>query len=176
MSKEMVMKNDASIYVESFWKGHKTGDFEAVVAIAQESFSGMKNKINATRWLCANLAARPRMQYYIAKYNGIVAGYILWVEHGGFRPEAYLELEQIAVKESFRGKGVGSILIKSSFQNIKKDIEESDRKIKTVKITTGKDNVRAQVLYEKTLGAKIENIVKSPYRNEDIEVEMFVRY
>ena len=164
------------IVVESFWKGHKNRDFEDIVLISQENFSGMRNKIDAVRWFCSNLAARPRMKYYISRYDISVAGYILWVEHGGFRQEAYIELEQIAVKKELQGKGVGSILIQSSFQDLKKSIESNSRKLKTVKITTGKNNTKAQQLYSKTLGAEIENVVKSPYREGDVEVEMFVRY
>lgn len=158
-----------------------------LVAIAQESFSGMRSKsdvkhnIDAINWLYCNLVAYPRTNYYVAKFKEKIIGYILWIEHGGFRKEAYIELEQIAVKkeidgQQLRGMGIGSMLIAKSLKEMQKQIAFTKRKLKTIKVTTGHKNKVAQGLYEKMLGVKIENTVKSPYHEGELEVEMFVRY
>ena len=89
-----------------------------VAEIAKESFSGLKEQEHAKTWIECNFNAYPRTQYFIAKENNEVMGYILWIEKGGFRKESVWELEQIAVKEIHRGRGIASKLIKESLQHI----------------------------------------------------------
>lgn len=58
-------------------------------------------------WMECDLNASPRFLNFVAERNGEIVGYIIWVQKSGFRPEAVLELEQLAVLPSFQGQGVG---------------------------------------------------------------------
>ncbi len=151
----------------------KKKDSEKIAEIASENFSGLKEKKDARKWISCNFNAFPRMQYFIAKNGKNVAGYILWSEKGGFRKESVFELEQVAVKKAFQGKGVGTHLIEKSIIEIKKHLKKRGAHLKVVEVTTGTDN-KAQKLYDKTLGAKAECVIKDFFRGD--EVIMIARF
>jgi len=148
-------------------------DLEKMAQIASESFSGLKELKDAKTWLECNFSAYPRMQYFVALVDGEISGYILWTERGGFRKESVFELEQIAVDQKFRGKGVATKIIEDSFLEIKKYVENRGAVLKAVEVTTGVDN-QAQRLYTKTMGAKVECVVKDLFRGD--EVIMLARF
>lgn len=139
---------------------------EAVAEIASKIFSGMPTKTLALAWIFCNFAARPRMQYFVAKRGKEIIAYILWVEKGGFRRNSVWELEQIAVKGNFQGKGIGSKLIKDSLEKIKLLLKRRGAKLKLVEVTTGSDN-EARKLYEQTLDAKLECVIEDIFRGDE---------
>ena len=94
-------------------------DLNGIVAIGSENFSGLKDINNAKKWIKCNFLAFPRTQYFVAKADGKVSGYILWIEKGGFRKESVFELEQIAVGKNYQGQGIGTQLIEKSLPEIK---------------------------------------------------------
>ncbi|HQK64004.1 MAG TPA: GNAT family N-acetyltransferase, partial [Candidatus Staskawiczbacteria bacterium] len=141
-------------------------DLEKISQISSENFSGLRDIKDARQWVSCNFSAFPRMQYFVAEDSGVVTGYILWMEKGGFRKESVFELEQIAVDKNFQGQGVGTFLIEKSFSEIKNHLEERGAKIKSVEVTTGTDN-RAQNLYKKTLGANPECVIKDFFRGDE---------
>ena len=149
-----------------------------VADIGAENFSGLSKDNGGFDWVWGNFLVHPRMQYYLAvdKVQREVLAYILWVEHGGFRPEAFFELEQVAVRKIYQSEGVGSKLIVQSKELISAYLKQKGRWLKTIKVTTDKENTKAQALYAKTLGAVVESDVKSPYKDGHIEVEMYARY
>lgn len=49
-----------------------------------------------------------------------IVGYIQWIQKSGFRNESVIELEQIAVLQNKRGKGIGALLIRESLNSKKK--------------------------------------------------------
>lgn len=144
----------------------KKQDIPAIARIASLSFSGLKGLTKAKKWIACNFNGFPRMQYFAAKENGEVLGYVLWVEKGGFRENAVLELEQIAVLPATRGKGVGSRLIAESLLQIKRYLQKRNSRLKLIEVTTGTEN-QAQRLYQKTLGAKAEAVIKDFFRGDE---------
>mgnify|MGYP002639278465 CR=1 FL=1 len=125
-------------------------------------------------WLKSNLSAAPRFQYYVAKKEDQIVGYILWMELGGFRNDAVLELEQIGVSPGYRSQGVGTFLIQESLREyIRTVLVPQERKLKLVKITTGTEN-KAQELYKKTLGAEPECVIRDLFGSD--ELVMLARY
>ena len=154
-------------------KKAKIQDLNEIAKISSENFSGLKDTKNAKRWIKCNFLAYPRTQYFVARTNGKISGYILWIEHGGFRKEAVWELEQIAVGKNYQGQGTGTKLIEKSLSKIKKHLEKRKSALKAVKITTRVNN-RAQALYKKTLGAEVESIIKDLFRGD--EVIMIARF
>lgn len=143
-------------------------DIYGVAKLNQECFSGNRdNSEMAALWISSNFAAYPRMQYFVAEDESGIVGYILWMEKGGFRKEAVLELEQIGVAASQRGKGIGIKLIEESLREIKKFLADQGRRLKLVEVTTGTEN-EAQRLYKKTLGAEPECIIKELFRGDEL--------
>lgn len=151
----------------------KKEEIRKVAEIASKSFSGLADIEEAVQWVGCNFAAFPRMRYFTAKEQGMVIGYILWVEKGGFRKEAVLELEQIAVDPDFRGRGVGTELITDSLLEIRKMLKKRGALLKLVEVTTGRGN-KAQRLYEKTINAKPEATIMNLFRGD--EVIMLARF
>lgn len=148
-------------------KRANSNDLEKISKIASENFSGLRDIKNAKQWVGCNFSAFPRMQYFVAEDFGNVAGYILWLEKGGFRKESVFELEQIAVDKKFQGQGIGTQLIENSLTEIKNHVEARGAKLKAVEVTTGTDN-RAQQLYKKALGANPECVIKDLFRGDEV--------
>jgi ribosomal protein S18 acetylase RimI-like enzyme len=120
--------------------------------------------------------APPIMQYWVAidtqkTYEGSdkLVGYIRWVEHGGIRKDAVLELEQIGVSPEYRGLGIGTGLIDRSIEELSNELKRQGRRIKLVYVCTG-DNNLAQKLYSKTLGAKPVATLPNFYEDSEINV------
>lgn len=148
-------------------------DLKAISEIASENFSGLKEKRDAIKWIACNFNAFPRMQYFVAYFSSNsqksvkeIAGYILWIEKGGFRKESVWELEQIAVKKEFRGKEIGTQLIENSFLEIKNYLKKRKSSLKAIEVTTGLQN-KAQSLYKRILGAKTECVIKDFFREDE---------
>ncbi len=145
----------------------RENDIDDVVKVYLDCFKGMRDPEVVERWIRCNFNAYPRMQYFVAEMDGKVVGYILWVEIGGFRKEAVLELEQIGVLRDYRGQGIGSKLIIKSLEEMKKYLIERGSKLKLVEVTTGTSN-QAQKLYMKTLNAKPECLIKDLFRGDEL--------
>ena len=148
-------------------------DIPKIAAIASQCFSGLKDLKQAKKWVLGNFLCFPRMQYFFAEEKGEILGYILWQEKGGVRKEAVFELEQIAVAQSARGRGVASFLIEQSLKKICEYLKERGAKLKLVEVTTGVEN-QAKRLYQKTLDAQPEAVIKNFFRGD--EVIMIARF
>lgn len=140
-------------------------DIQSVAKIANQCFKGYGSFNGAKKWISCNFGAFPRAQYFVAKEKNVVLGYILWIEKGGFRKESVWELEQVAVSPSCQGRGIGAKLISDSLEIIKKSLKKRGSALKLVEVTTGLH--QAPHLYQKTLGAKKEAIVKDFFRGDE---------
>jgi len=118
-------------------------------------------------WLECNLNAFPRFLSYVAEIENSIVGYILWSQKSGFRPEAVLELEQIAVLPKYHGQGIGKELIQKSLPFVKEQLAKQDAKLKHIIVTTRADN-RAQKLYKTTLGAEVEATLSNLYSADEV--------
>lgn len=148
-------------------------DTDAVAEIHHQAFpTDTDSQSKSKTWIQSKYKGWPINRYFVAHSEQEVVGYIMWVEMGGFRQSAVLELEQIAVRASFRGKGIGSQLVDESLATMCNFIVEEKRQLKLVQITTAKTN-DAQKLYKKTMGAEI--CCTKPDFYEDDEVVMIAR-
>ena len=134
-------------------------DLGAIASIGSEAFSGLRPDALGRRWVDACWRASPRMQYWVAEVSREVVGYILWVEKGGFRRDAVLELEQVAVRASRRGGGVGEALIRTSLEGLRETLRERGARLKLVEVTTGSEQ-GALGFYARVLGT--EEVAKIP--------------
>ena len=141
-------------------------DLGGIAAIATESFSGMRPLPEAERWVRACWAAQPRMRYWVAARPGDILAYILWMEKGGFRREAVVELEQIAVRSTRRGRGVGGELIRRSLEALQRSIEAEGRRIRVIEVTTGSEQGAIE-FYRRTLGAEVVAKVPGLFRGDE---------
>ncbi len=118
-------------------------------------------------WLECNFNAFPRYIICVAEINDQITGYIIWVQKSGFRPEAIVELEQLAVLPVFQGQGIGRNLITESLVIVKEQLATKDSVLKHILVTTRADNY-AQDLYESTLGAKVESVIPNLYSADEV--------
>lgn len=138
-------------------------DLPGIASIGSESFSGLRPLAAATRWVHACWAAHPRMRYWVAEQGGTPTAYILWMEKGGFRSEAVVELEQIAVHPSLRGQGVGGELIRASLAQLTRSIESEGRRVKVIEVTTGSEQGAVE-FYRRVLGAEVVATIPGLFR------------
>jgi predicted N-acetyltransferase YhbS len=69
-------------------------DISSVAQVHRQAFSRQRD---SEKWITCNFRAAPRMQCYVAVDGSAIVGYVHWTQKNGFREEAVLELEQIAV-------------------------------------------------------------------------------
>jgi ribosomal protein S18 acetylase RimI-like enzyme len=141
-------------------------DLEAIARIGSASFSGMRPISSGRQWVGSCWAARPRMRYWVARRDGRIVAYILWVEKGGFRPDAVVELEQVAVAPALRGQGVGGVLVRESFRQLNQRILNSGRRVKVIEVTTGPEQ-GAVGFYRRTLGTRRVATVPDLFRGDE---------
>jgi ribosomal protein S18 acetylase RimI-like enzyme len=123
---------------------------------------------DALMWVETNWRAFPRASYFVLlNEKGQIGGYILWLERGGFREKAVLELEQIAVTTSWRGQGCAKMLIRDSLSCLKGRLASQGRSLKLVEVTTSKEN-EAQLLYQSTLGAAPEAVLRDLFGGDEV--------
>ncbi|WP_208596475.1 GNAT family N-acetyltransferase [Vreelandella zhanjiangensis] len=118
-------------------------------------------------WLKCNFSASPRFLCFVAEVSGNVIGYIMWMQKSGFRSEAVLELEQLAVLPNRQGQGVGKQLIESSLPLVKEQLVTHGSTLKHILVTTRADNA-AQRLYKSTLGAEVEATIRNLYSADEV--------
>lgn len=140
------------------------GDVRQVAAIHEEAFV---RQLDSREWIAANFAASPRTRFFVAEREGEVVGYLLWMHKSGFRREAVLDLEQIAVSEAHRGEGVGTALIEESLAEMKAWLSSRGRTLKSVLISTRTDNT-AQRLYRRVLNAETAAVIRNLYSYDEV--------
>lgn len=145
----------------------RQADLRDIARIGNASFSGLRPLPLALRWVRANWAARPRMRYWIARRQGVPIAYILWIEKGGFRPDAVVELEQIAVAPELRGRGIGQLLVRRSLRGLQQEITRSGRRIKVIEVTTGSEQGAIR-FYRRALGATVVAKIPDLFRGTEL--------
>lgn len=118
-------------------------------------------------WLACNLRAYPRFLSFVAEVNDQIVGYIVWTQKSGFRAEAVLELEQLAVLPQCQGQGIGRSLIEKSLPLVKEELAKKNSTLKHIMVTTRADN-HAQKLYKTTLGAEVEATISNLYSADEV--------
>jgi ribosomal protein S18 acetylase RimI-like enzyme len=141
-------------------------DLEGIARLGGEAFSGLRPPERADAWVRACWSAQPRFLYYVAEEKGSLLGYILWMEKGGFRTEAVLELEQITVDPHQRHRGIGAQLIQSSLADIRERLRSRGARLKLVEVTTGSEQ-GAVDFYRRTLGAEVAAQIPDVFRGEE---------
>lgn len=140
-------------------------DVEIVSKIHAQQFPRQDSSLV---WVSCNFAAFPRIMLFVARdEKDHVVGYIQWIHKSGFRKQAVIELEQIAVLTSYQGKGIGTKLIEESLKQIQISLDDSNSKLKAILVSTRSDN-KARSLYEKVLGAKEIVTIKDLFSNDEV--------
>lgn len=139
-------------------------DLAGAAAVHQINFV---RQTDSLKWITCNYNAAPRFLNFVVEMDNQVVAYICWVQKSGFRPEAVVELEQLAVLPSYHGQGVATALIKESLVLLKQYLQENGRKLKHILVTTRADNA-AQRLYQRTLNASVEVTVCNLYSADEV--------
>nr|WP_172559444.1 GNAT family N-acetyltransferase [Vibrio fluvialis] len=139
-------------------------DIPAAALVHQSAFPRQRH---SQQWLQCNFNAAPRYLCFVAQQANVIVGYIIWVQKSGFRPEAVLELEQLAVAPKHQGKGIGRELITASLPLVKAQLSKQGSTLKHIMVTTRADNF-AQQLYRETLGAEVETTISNLYSADEV--------
>ena len=91
-------------------------------------------------WLSCTLKAAPRTLCFVIEQGHQIQGYIIWAQKSGFRPEAVVELEQIAIDSSQQNRGLGQLLIEQSLQQVKEQLGSVGSSVKLILVSTRADN------------------------------------
>ena len=142
----------------------KKDDLNSASIVHKEAFIRQRLSLE---WLECNLNAFPRFLSFVAEIDDLIVGYIIWSQKSGFRPEAVLELDQIAVLPKQHGQGIGKELILKSLPFVKEQLAKQDAKLKHIVVTTRADN-HAQKLYKNTLGAEVEATISNLYSADEV--------
>lgn len=142
-------------------------DISRVTRIYLQCFRGMQEFKTTKKWITLRHNSFPVSQYFIAVLGKKVVGYIHWVELGGFRKDAVIELEQIAVSPDHQGNGIGARLVRESLKHVSAHIRKRNSNIKLIKVTTGAEN-EAQKLYRKALNAKPVAVIPDFFRSDEV--------
>jgi len=118
-------------------------------------------------WLECNINAYPRMLSFVAEVDDSIVGYIIWNQKSGFRSEAVIELEQIAVLSRSHGQGIGKSLIEETLPFVKYQLMKQGSVLKHITVTTRADN-HAQKLYRNALGAEVEATITNLYSADEV--------
>lgn len=145
----------------------KETDLDEIATIGSEAFSGLRPQRSGRSWIQACWRASPRMSYWVAIEKGAVVGYILWLEKGGFRQEAVLELEQIAVQSRKRDEGIGASLVTQSLQGMTEELRKRGSRLRLVEVTTGVGN-RAAEFYKRVLGAEVKAQLPDVFHGDEL--------
>jgi GNAT superfamily N-acetyltransferase len=141
-------------------------DRDGIAEIGAEAFRGLRPIERGRAWVEACWNAAPRMRYWVAEGASGLLGYILWVEKGGFRDEAVLELEQVAVRAATRGNGVGARLVTQSLSEFEAAISTRGSRLKIIEVTTGTEQGAVE-FYRRTLGAEVVATLPTLFRGEE---------
>jgi len=139
-------------------------DIHAVSAIHSEAFP---RQTSSQTWVQSNFAAYPRTMHFVARdEKDTVVGYILWLHKSGFRKEAVVELEQIAVLKNHQRQGIATQLIHESLESVKNALRDNQCKLKTVMVSIRLDNP-ALDLYKKSLGVETACVIENLYSSHE---------
>jgi ribosomal protein S18 acetylase RimI-like enzyme len=104
----------------------------------------------------------------VAKEKNIIVGVLQWYVKED--PKAgVIEFEEIHVKEEYRGKGIGSMLIKFAIQSVKNYFNKMKIKPRKIFLFVNKENKIARNLYEKQ-GFKFVSEVGNLFSDKDTEL------
>jgi len=145
-------------------------DLVQTAAVHQQVFT---RQTRSLAWLTCNVNAFPRFLVFVAETQGEIQGYIIWHQKSGFRSEAVIELDQLAVLQKQQGQGIGSQLISDSLPLVKAQLALAGASVKHILVSTRADNA-AQSLYKRTLNVEVEATFSDLY--SDDEVLMIARH
>ena len=138
-------------------------DLESIATVHRESFARQSCSLE---WVTATANGYPRIRYFVAERGNHIVGYVVWAEKSGFRAEAVVELEQIAVLPRFRDQGIARALIRSLI-DVNEALRARDARVKAALVTTRADN-DAWRLYQSALGAKIQATITDLYSADEV--------
>ncbi|WP_239644304.1 GNAT family N-acetyltransferase [Nitrincola lacisaponensis] len=156
----MQAKRDISVSVKEM----QPEDLETAAEVHRLAFTRQQHSLE---WLRSHLQAFPKIFCYVAYAEESCVGYIIWSQKAGFRSNAIIELEQVAVSPGFQGKGIGRALISRTLPDVTIKLQKQGSVLQHILVTTRADN-HAQRLYKEVLGAEVEATLTNLYSADEV--------
>lgn len=126
-------------------------DIPIVAAIIQKEVYDELTQDEMEDWLRKS-AEPPYLECFVAKKpGGEIVGFISWGLSDMYNKQIILEIEMIAVEKESQRKGVGSQLLRKTFQRVRNIWKKGELDIVTVRVETDGDNRIAQNFFSKVL-------------------------
>jgi ribosomal protein S18 acetylase RimI-like enzyme len=142
----------------------EAADLKAVANVHGQAFP---RQLHSDSWIECNFKAFPKVQIFVAEANEEIVGMIYWTEKSGFRQEAVVDLEQLAVLPQRQGSGIGTQLIIRSLPMVAKQIAKRGARLRHLLVNTRTDN-SARRIYEKTMGVKEVAIISGLFSADEV--------
>ena len=151
---------------------HEMSDVRAAVlddvpAISRIHRQAFPRQVQSKVWVRATVVAYPRYLSFVLTEEGAIAGYIFWSQKSGIRTRSVLELDQIAVSEALRNRGLGAHLIRESLVSVRNSLRDNCQEVGAIIVSTSTNNA-AQKLYAKVLGARPEAELRDLFSSTEI--------
>lgn len=142
-------------------------DENDVSTVAEVHKAVFQRQRKSSEWISCTLKSFPRTLCYIVEHDDYISGYIVWAQKSGFRHQAVIELEQIAIHPDQQNKGIGQYLIKQSLECVKALLLANGSSVKHILVSTRSDN-HAQRIYRKVLGAEVEATISNLFSDDEV--------
>ncbi len=151
-------------------------DIPAVAGIHHETFPRQQHSED---WIRCAFNAQPRSIPMVFEFadteleknneeeGKVISGFAIWMQKSGFRAEAVVELELLAVTPSYQGKGIAKQILSQALPLLKQELARKGSTLKHIVVTTRDDNV-AKALYQNTLGAEAEATITELYSADEV--------
>ncbi|MEH6567010.1 MAG: GNAT family N-acetyltransferase [Halopseudomonas sp.] len=138
-------------------------DLAAAMQVHQHAFG---RAAQSPYWIEVTLEAFPRFLCFVAADAGQVLGYLIWSQKHGYRDEATVELDQIAVLPEHVGDEVARQLIEESMPHVSAQLASQGICVKHINVSLREDE-HLHRPYQTALDVEVATAIAGLYRLDE---------
>ncbi|GAA6131495.1 GNAT family N-acetyltransferase [Halopseudomonas sabulinigri] len=142
----------------------KRNDLAGAVQVHQQAFG---RQAQSPYWIEVTLEAFPRFLCFVAEEGAQILGYLIWAQQRGYRDEASLELDQIAVLPEFLSEQVARRLIEESMPHVSAQLASQGICAKHINISL-RDDEHLHRPYQAALDIEVTTAISELYRIDKV--------
>jgi len=141
----------------------KHSDLIGAAQVHQQVFGRHKQ---SPYWIEATLDAFPRFLCFVAEDAQGILGYLIWAQRSGFRDDATVELDQIAVLPDRLTDQVGRHLVEESLQHVSVQLAAQGACVKHINVNVREDDFQHRP-YQPALEAEVAEAIAGLYHVDE---------